>query len=214
MKCSSVSDLSFFITEPALAPCVGRPVDLVFLLDGSERLGMDNFQQVREFVQNVADKLIMARTKNDRMRARLALIEFGKENENHVAFPLTHDPAIITTGISSLPYLDSSSRVGPAIIDTIGSILGKGSTRKTRRGAEISFVFITDGITDSSILDEAVSAMHREQIISTVIATGSDVDQEILMKLAMNDQDAIFKVKKFSDLLRSSMFDRFVRWVC
>ncbi|KAM4558389.1 collagen alpha-2(VI) chain-like isoform 1-T1 [Odontesthes bonariensis] len=201
-------------SEPDLAPCVGRPVDLVFLLDGSERLGMENFQLVREFVQKVADKLIMARTKNDRMRARLALIEFGKKNENHVAFPLTHDPAIITTGISSLPYLDSSSCTGPAITDTIGSILGKGSTRKTRRGAEISFVFITDGITNSSSLDEAVSAMRKEQIISTVIATGSDVDQEILTKLALNDQDAIFKVQKFSDLLRSSMFDRFIRWVC
>ncbi|KAM9709645.1 collagen alpha-2(VI) chain-like isoform 1-T1 [Menidia menidia] len=199
---------------PDLAPCVGRPVDLVFLVDGSERLGIENFQQVREFVQRVANRLIMARAEDDQMRARLALIEFGKENENHVAFPLTHVTETITTGISNLPYLDSASCVGPAIIDTVGRILGKGSTRNTRSSAEISFVFITDGVTNSSSLDEAVTAMRREQIVSTVIATGSDVDEEIITKLAMNDQESIFKGKRFSDLLQSSMIDRFVRWIC
>lgn len=209
-----MSDLFPFITEPDVAPCVQRPVDLVFLLDGSERLGPENFRHVREFVQKVADNLGLAQSKADRMRARLALIEFGKENENNLAFPLTHDPAVITSGIAGLRYLDSSSNVGPAIFHTIDNILGKGNARETRRNAEISFVFITDGITDSRNLDEAVSAMRGAQVVSTVIATGSDVDQEVLTKLALGDQDAIFKAKDFSGLSRSSFFDRFIQWVC
>ncbi|XP_029314820.1 collagen alpha-2(VI) chain-like [Cottoperca gobio] len=201
-------------SEPDVAPCVLRPVDLVFLLDGSERLGMENFQRVREFVQKAADRLGLAMSKTDRMRARLALIEFGKENENHVAFPLTHNPTVIGNGIANLPYLDSSSSVGPAILHTIDSILGKGTTRLTRRNAEVSFVFITDGVTDSNNLDEAVSAMRAAQVVSTVVTTRSDVDQKVLMKLAMDDRDAIFKVKDFSDMSRSSLFDRFIKWVC
>ncbi|XP_040912953.1 collagen alpha-2(VI) chain-like isoform X2 [Toxotes jaculatrix] len=200
-------------SEPAVAPCVERPVDLVFLLDGSERLGPENFRIAREFVQKVADRMVLARSRTDRMRARLALIEFG--NNNHtIAFTLTHDPAIIADSMARLPYLDSSSSVGPAIIHTIDVILGKGNARLTRRNAEISFVFITDGITDTTNLEEAVSAMRGAQVVSTVIATGSDVDQEVLTKLAMGDQDAIFKVKDFSDVSRSSLFDRFIHWVC
>lgn len=213
MEFSSVNDFSF-ITEPDVSPCVQRPVDLVFLLDGSERLGMDNFKHVREFVQMAADRLGLAQSNTDNMRARLALIEFGKENENHLAFALTHDPAVIADGIARLPYLDSSSSIGPAIIHTIDTILGKGNARQTRRNAEISFVFITDGVTDSNILDEAVSAMRGAQVVSTVIATRSDVDQKVLMKLAMDDQYAIFKGKDFSDLTQSSLFDRFIQWVC
>ncbi|XP_068428248.1 collagen alpha-2(VI) chain-like isoform X2 [Clinocottus analis] len=200
--------------EPDVAPCVQRPVDLVFMLDGSERLGMDNFRQVREFVQKVADRLGLADSKNDRMRARLALLEFGKETENHVAFPLTHDPAVIADGIARLPYLDSSSSIGPAILYTIDKIVGKGNVRKTRRNAEVSFVFITDGVTDGNNLDEAVSAMRGAQVVSMVIATRNDVDQKVLMKLAMDDKDAIFKGKDFSDLSTSSLFDRFIQWVC
>nr|XP_046260201.1 collagen alpha-2(VI) chain-like isoform X2 [Scatophagus argus] len=201
-------------SEPDVAPCVQRPVDLVFLLDGSERLGPNNFRHVCEFVQKVADTLGLARSSTDRMRARLALMEFGKEDENVVAFPLTHNPAAIADGIARLSYLDTSSSVGTAIIYTIDNILGKGNARLMRRNAEVSFVFITDGVTDGRNLDEAVSAMRGAQVVTTVIATGGDVDQEVLTKLAMGDQDAIFTGIDFSSLSGSSLFDRFIRWVC
>ncbi|XP_078117850.1 collagen alpha-2(VI) chain-like [Sander vitreus] len=201
-------------SEPDVAPCVQRPVDLVFLLDGSERLGMENFRHVPEFVKEVAGRLGLAQSENDRMRARLALIEFGKENETHVAFTLTRDSSVIADGLKNLPYLESSSSVGSAIVNTIDNILGRENARQTRRNAEISFVFITDGITDSKNLDEAVSAMRRAQIVSTVVATRSDIDQKVLVKLAMNDENAIFKGKDFSALPRSSLFDRFIQWVC
>lgn len=204
----------YFVIEPDVAPCASRPVDLVFLLDGSERLGTKNFQHVPEFVQKVADRLVLAQSRTDLMRARLALVEFGKENENHVAFPLTHDPAVIADGIARLPYLDSSSSVAPAIFHTIDNILSKGNARQTRPNAEVSFVFITDGITDTKNLEEAVSAMRGAQVVPTVITLGSDVDKEVLEKLAMGDQDAIFKGKHLSDLIRSSLFERFIKWVC
>uniref|UniRef100_A0A3Q1JAK5 Collagen alpha-2(VI) chain n=1 Tax=Anabas testudineus TaxID=64144 RepID=A0A3Q1JAK5_ANATE len=201
-------------SKPDVAPCSQRPVDLVFLLDGSERLGTENFRHVRELVQKVADRLVLARSRVDPMRARLALIEFGKENENHVAFPLTHNASVIADGIASLPYLDTSSNLGDAILYSIDNILVKASERPTKRYAENSFVFITDGITDTKNLEEAVSAMRRAQVVSTVIATGTDVDQKVLTKLAMGDHEAIFKGKDLSDLSRSSLFDRFIEWVC
>ncbi|TNN03098.1 collagen alpha-2(VI) chain-like isoform X1 [Takifugu flavidus] len=200
--------------EPHVASCVERPVDLVFLLDGSERLGLNNHRYVLEFVQEVSDRLVLANSRTDRKRARLALVEFGKEDETQVAFPLTHNRTAISEGTALLRYLDSSSSVGPAIFHTIDKILGKGPTRKTRRNVEISFVFITDGFTDSRNLEEAVSAMRGAQVVPTVIATGNDVDEEVLIKLAMGDQDAIFKTKDFSDLSQSALFDRFIQWVC
>uniref|UniRef100_A0A665WWT8 VWFA domain-containing protein n=1 Tax=Echeneis naucrates TaxID=173247 RepID=A0A665WWT8_ECHNA len=201
-------------TAPDVTPCFQRPVDLVFLLDGSERLGDKNFRHVREFLQKVAGTIGLAKGRNDRMRARLALMEYGKENENHIAFQLTHDRALIADGIARLHYLDSSSSVGPAIIYTIDNILGKENSRQTRQNAEISFVFITDGITENKNLEEAVSAMRGAQVVSTVIATGSDVDHGVLTKLAMGDQDAIFKGKDLADLSHSGLFDRFMKWVC
>ncbi|XP_029936536.1 collagen alpha-2(VI) chain-like isoform X2 [Myripristis murdjan] len=200
--------------EPDVARCAQRPVDVVFLLDGSERLGTENFRQVRDLLQKTADTLTLARNKNDRMRARMGLIQYGKENEQIVAFPITHDPAIISNGLARMPYLDSSPSVGSAILHAINNLLTTGGVRQTRRNAEISFVFITDGFTDNRNLDEAVSAMRRAQVVSTVIAMGSDVDQDVLTKLVMGDQEAIFRGKDFSHLSKPSFFDRFIQWVC
>lgn len=172
---------------------------------------MENFRRVRDFLQKVADRMVLARSRVDSYRARLALIEYGNEREQHIAFQLTHNSTVIADAISALPYLDSSSSVGSAIIYTIDNIVGR---RQVRRNVEISFVFITDGITDSRNLEEAVSAMRGAQVVSTVIATGTDVDQEVLTKLAMGDQDAIFKGKDFSDLSKYSFLDPFIQWLC
>ncbi|XP_061827482.1 collagen alpha-2(VI) chain-like isoform X1 [Nerophis lumbriciformis] len=200
-------------SEPDVAPCAQRPVDLVFLLDGSERHGVQNFSHVREFLQKLQNRLVLARSRTDRLRARLALMLYGKEGKNFVAFPLTHDPGLIADGLALLSYLDSASSVGLAITHAIGRVLGKGTTRMTRRHAEIAFVFITDGFTDRKNLDEAVSAMRGAQVVPAVIATGIDVDQEVLMKLAMGDENAIFRGNDWSEW-RSGLFDHFLRWVC
>ncbi|XP_051937402.1 collagen alpha-2(VI) chain-like isoform X1 [Hippocampus zosterae] len=200
-------------SEPDVAPCAQRPVDVVFLLDGSERLGADNFRHVREFLQTLADRLVLARSRTDRLRARLALLQYGKDGENYLAFPLTHDRVLVSDGVARLRYLDSSSSVGPAITHAINRVLGKGTARQTRRVAEIAFVFITDGVTDRKNLDQAVRAMRREQVVPTVIAVGSDVDQEVLTKLAMGDENAIFKAKHWSQW-QSGLLDHFVRWIC
>ncbi|KAG9349270.1 hypothetical protein JZ751_027713 [Albula glossodonta] len=141
------------VYEPAVANCVQRPVDLVFLLDGSERIGGDNFRRAREFVEAVAHRLTLANSDDDELHTRIALLQYGNENEQH-------------------------------------------------------------GVTGSVSLEEGISAMRRVEGVPTVIAMGSDVDQDILKKLALGDESAIFRGQDFSHLLRPSFFERFIRWIC
>lgn len=56
--------------------------------------------------------------------------------------------------------------------------------------------------------------MRGAQVVSTVVATRGEVDQSVLMKLAMEEPHAIFKGKDFLEMSQSSLFDRFIRWVC
>ncbi|KAJ3591823.1 hypothetical protein NHX12_006955 [Muraenolepis orangiensis] len=198
-------------SEPDVALCAMRPVDVVFLLDGSERLGEDNFGRVRSFLQQVAGTLTLARSKTDRMRARLALLQYGGSAEHHVAFGLTHNPALIAKGVARMPYLETASSVAPAIRHAIDAVLSSGGARQRRRNAEVSFVFLTDGVTDSRDLDQALTAMRGAQVVSTVIATGGDTDQDILVRLAMGDREAVFKP---TDLNDSGFFQRFIQWIC
>lgn len=83
-----------------------------------------------------------------------------------------------------------------------------------RRNAELAFVFITDGITSSEQLDEGVSAMRRAEGVPTVIAIGTDTDEEVLRKVALGDMSAIFRGADYSMLNKAAFFERFVRWIC
>lgn len=208
--------LCFSPAEPAVASCVQRPVDLVFLLDGSERLGSENFRSVREFVENAARRLTLAQNAKDKNNARVALLQYGSGNNQILVFNLTHNIVTISDNLASMTYMDTSSNVGSGIMYAINHILQEGTTRLSRSNSEISFVFITDGITDRQNLEEGISAMRRAEVVPTVIAMGKDeaIDQEVLTKLTLGDQTAIFRGKDYSQLSKSSFFERFIRWVC
>ncbi|XP_069567458.1 collagen alpha-2(VI) chain [Brachyistius frenatus] len=201
-------------SEPAVASCVQRPVDLVFLLDGSERMGLENHRKAKEFIDNVARRLILANGPADERNARLALLQYGSPTEQRVEFPLTHDLTQISDSLAAVNYMDSSSALGSAIINAVNNLVFKGNDRLSRRNAEVAFVFITDGITSGDQLDEGVSAMKRAEGIPTVIAMGTDTDEEVLQKVSLGDMSAIFRGNDYTMLNKPAFFERFIRWIC
>ncbi|CAM5148735.1 unnamed protein product [Eretmochelys imbricata] len=203
-------------TDLAVAQCTQRPVDIVFLLDGSERTGEVNFHRAHNFVEEVSRRLTLARGDNDNMNARIALLQYGSEEEQVVLFPLTYNLTYISEALSTIKYLDSSSNIGSAIIHAINNIVisPQNRQRAARRNTELSFVFITDGITGSKNLNEAINSMKKQDVMPTVVALGSDVDMDVLLKIGLGDRAAIFREKDYASLSQPGFFDRFIRWIC
>ncbi|KAJ8004395.1 hypothetical protein DPEC_G00135260 [Dallia pectoralis] len=199
-------------SEPEVMQCVDRPVDLVFLMDGSERLGIDNFNHIRDFVTEVASQLTMARSRDDHQGVRMALLQYGGETDHHPAFHLTHDLPSILEGLDSMVYQDMpSSMVAPAVTHALDSV---SNTSQIRRDAELNFVFITDGVTGTQDLLEAIDKMRKNQVVSTVLSMGKYVEHEVVEKLALKDKYAIFKGQDYFELDKVSFRDRFVQWIC
>ncbi|KAM9304742.1 collagen alpha-2(VI) chain [Gastrophryne carolinensis] len=200
-------------SELAVAQCTQRPVDLVFLLDSSERIGPHNFKQASAFVEEVSRRLSLSKKNDDPADARVALLQYGGKDEQAVAFTLTFNLTEIYQGLSRLTYYDSSSNIGNAIIYAINNIL-EDKTRGARKFAETSFVLITDGVTGEEGLKEAVTAMKKNNVVSTLVSVGTDLDMQVLKQLSLGEHSAIFKAKDYSKLTESAFMDRFVRWVC
>ncbi|XP_042313755.1 LOW QUALITY PROTEIN: collagen alpha-2(VI) chain [Sceloporus undulatus] len=203
-------------TELAVAQCTQRPVDVVFFLDGSERIGEQNFHKAHHFVEDVARHLTLARNDSDNMNARIGLLQYGSENEHSVAFPLTHNLTRISDALAQMKYLDSSSNLGSGIIYAVNNLVinPRNRQRAARPNAELSFVFITDGVTGSRNLSEAINSMKKQNVMPTVVALGSDVDMDVLQKISLGDQSAIFREKDYASLSQPGFFDRFIRWIC
>ncbi|KAM8933834.1 collagen alpha-2(VI) chain isoform 2-T2 [Pelodytes ibericus] len=200
-------------TELAVAQCTQRPVDLVFILDGSERIGKQNFQHAAAFVEEVSRRLSLARRNDDPANARVALLQYGGTDEQAVVFPLTFNLTEIADGLVRLNYYGSSSIIGDAIFFAINKVL-QSDSRGARRFAEPSFVFITDGVTGRAGLEEAVGSMRKNNVVSTLVAVGPDLDHEVLRQLSMGERAAIFRESDYTKLSQSAFIDRFIRWVC
>ncbi|KAG8432536.1 hypothetical protein GDO86_016973 [Hymenochirus boettgeri] len=202
-------------TELSVAQCTQRPVDVVFLLDASMRTGEQNFKYAAGFVEEVAQRLSLARRHDDPSNARVALLQYGGLDKQSVAFPLAFDLTEISQGVEKLLYNGSSSVVGPAIIYAINNIL-QNTARPARRYAEPSFVFVTDGETGREGLEEAVTAMRKNNVVSTLVSVGPEdaVDMKVLRQLSMGERAAIFRQTDYSKLTENSFMDRFIRWVC
>lgn len=200
-------------TELYVAQCTQRPVDIVFLLDGSERLGEQNFYKARRFVEEVSRRLTLARRDDDPLNARMALLQYGSQNQQQVAFPLTYNVTTIHEALERTTYLNSFSHVGTGIVHAINNLV-RGARGGARRHAELSFVFLTDGVTGNDSLEESVHSMRKQNVVPTVVAVGGDVDMDVLTKISLGDRAAIFREKDFDSLAQPSFFDRFIRWIC
>lgn len=113
----------FPFPEPAVASCVQRPVDVVFMLDGSERMGLENHRKAKEFIENVARRLTLANGPLDERNARFALLQYGSPTEQRVEFLLTHNLTVIADSLASVNYMDSSSALGSAIIHAVNNVV-------------------------------------------------------------------------------------------
>lgn len=111
------------VPEPSVASCVQRPVDVVFLLDGSERMGQEDHRRAKEFIENVARRLTLATGQSDERNARLALLQYGSPTEQRVEFGLTHNLTVITNSLAGVTYMDSSSALGSAIIYAVNNLV-------------------------------------------------------------------------------------------
>lgn len=203
----------YFPPELYVAPCTQRPVDIVFLLDGSERLGEQNFHKARHFVEKVSQELTLANRDDDPLNARVALLQFGGPDQLKVAFPLTFNETVIQEALERERYLNSFSHVSSGIVGAINQVV-LGTQPGARRHAELAFVFLTDGVTGNHSLDEAVHSMRKQNVVPTVVAVGDDVDMEMLSKISLGDTAAIFREKDYDSLAQPGFFDRFIHWIC
>lgn len=197
-----------------MAPCADRPADLVFLVDGSERLGQDDFDRVRAFIEKVARRLPLAQDASDTMRSRVAVMQYGQANQHEMTSGFTHDLSVLTKRLEGMRYLDASSDVTSAITHAVSNVLFSERVRQTRREAEVNFVFVTDGVTTTEGLKEVLGVMRKEQVVPMVVAMGNEVDKDVVMELAFRDHNAVFQGPDYTHLSKQNFFDRFFRWVC
>ncbi|XP_072009107.1 uncharacterized protein [Engystomops pustulosus] len=198
-----------------LGPLVGRPVDILFFVDGSERTSKENFMHVLRFIKDIAEELQLAANDNDSHGARIAVIQYGSEKEQNVLLDFSFNLTSIQALPSKAIHYESSSHIGMAILYAIKNIVqnSAGRYKGARKNAEISFVFISDGMNSNKNFDHAVNSLKENNIVTSAIAIGTEVNMERLYQLVLKETTALFRLQTFEQLFITSFLKSVVQWL-
>lgn len=194
----------FLMTALSVAPLTQRPVDLLFFVDGSERMGSENFVRVMHFIEQLSHAIPLSKREGDYKGARFAVMQFGGEQDPDLLMDFTAKRRSFANLASRAVYRDSSSTLGSAILFAVNNLVNPGGRyRGVRPDAELAFVFITDGVTSDKDFVEGLQAMRKSNAVSFVITAGSDVNHDRLIQLVFKDKALVLHLNSYKDLAQS-----------
>nr|XP_006000057.1 PREDICTED: collagen alpha-2(VI) chain-like [Latimeria chalumnae] len=202
---------------PALtiAPMINRPVDIVFFVDGSERSGKENFVKTLHFIHHLSQELTLAKKDNDHKGARIAVLQYGGETQQDLLLDFSYSVNNFQSQITRAVYQESSSYLGSAIIYAVDNLINNraGNFQGVRQNAEISFVFMTDGVTNDKSIAEGIEAIRKNNIVPSAIAVGSDIDHGRLHELVLKEHTSLFMIQQYADLLSTRFVRHMAYWL-
>ncbi|XP_069769786.1 collagen alpha-1(XXVIII) chain-like isoform X2 [Narcine bancroftii] len=189
--------------------CKEKPLELVFVVDSSESVGLENFNIVKEFVRALTD-----RVSGSSAAIRIGIILYSLKAQ--IIIPLWQDITLEETKtlIQDMQYLGEGTYTGTAI--KVANQVLKAARRDARKVA----IVITDGQTDKrdpTNLEMAVKTLHSVNTEVFVIGIGNATDPSFSsFKKEMNqiasdpDEEHVYLIYDFLTLptLENKLFSR------
>ncbi|XP_029928332.1 collagen alpha-6(VI) chain-like [Myripristis murdjan] len=180
--------------------------DIVFLVDGSSSIGIDNFQEVRQFLRKFIEGLDIGADK-----VRVGLAQYS--NEPHQEFLLKDhmDKQSLLAQVDNLPYRTGGTATGKAIsfLETQYFTAQAGS-RADQRVPQIAIV-ITDGDSEDDVIAPA-QQLRKQGVIIFGIGVGTANMMELQGVTNRPHERFLFSIDNYQALQR--LIDSLLQTVC
>ncbi|XP_054596846.2 collagen, type XXVIII, alpha 1b isoform X1 [Nothobranchius furzeri] len=141
--------------------CSQSPLELVFVIDSSRRVGPENFNMIKDFVNTMVDRVLVSPDAK-----RIAVVLYSYTNEVVVSLQQEASTDEIKSAVSSMNYLGEGTYTSSAI-KTASQVF-----HSARAGVRKVAILITDGLADKSdsvSLERAVTDAKRSEIEMFVV---------------------------------------------
>ncbi|XP_078789808.1 collagen alpha-6(VI) chain isoform X2 [Oryzias latipes] len=173
--CTTVEEAMRPIGQLSPECAMATVADIVFLVDGSSSIGIDNFEEVRLFLREVVSGLDIGPDK-----VRVGLAQYSDEPYQEFLLKDHFDASSLLAAIERLPYRTGQTETGKAISFLLSQYFTEEAGSRARQRVPQIAVVITDG--DSSDDVEEPAQQLREQ---GVIVFGIGVGQANLGELQL-----------------------------
>ncbi|CAH1789221.1 unnamed protein product [Owenia fusiformis] len=173
-----------------------KKVDVMFALDSSGSLGVDNFYKQLYFMQDLTSQLGY----NGGEGVRVGLLTFSDRVTNEFSFDRFLDKNAISNAIGSIPYVNGATNTQLAFKE-----LRKQFVLKGRGDADKIGILITDGIPtwslnrNQDIVEANITRTAGIKVIS--VGIGDAIEKKRLEKYSSEPKkDNVFQAKDFDSL--------------
>jgi len=166
----------------AIADC--RQGDIVFVVDSSGSIGINNWQFVLNFINQIIDKVGVGP-----QLTRVGFLTYG--NRAHIIFNLNNytDPAQMKTAVSAAKFLDENTNTSGGISTAVNVMFTEANG--DRPAAPNIMVVITDGVStydNATTIPNAVAAKNKGFIVIS-LGVGNLTSQAELAGIASPGSD-------------------------
>ncbi|NXF93472.1 VWA2 protein, partial [Eubucco bourcierii] len=171
--------------------CQAQSLDLVFAVDASAGVGLENFLRLRGFVRSSSLHFSI-----NRDATQMALVAYG--SRAHTAFALDTHPtsgSALLQAIGQLPFLGGSASARTALLHVFGDVVTV--QKGARPGVNKVVVVLTNG---GGMEDAAAPAqqLRRSGVLVFVVAIG-DAQRDVLLRVA-GSPDYLVHISSYEDL--------------
>jgi len=188
--------------------------DLIFVVDSSGSIGIQNWPEVLDFMNAVIDQIGVAP-----QGSHVGLVTYG--NRAHIIFNLINytDPAPMKAAVSAAKFLNENTNTSGAIKTALDTMFTK--ENGDREKAPNIMVIITDGVStydNATTIPNAVAAKNKG-ILVVSIGVGNLTSQAELEGMASTGKDGkpiVFTVGSYQalDLVKNQLANVACDTVC
>ncbi|XP_042162694.1 collagen alpha-1(VI) chain [Oncorhynchus tshawytscha] len=189
--------------------------DIVFMLDGSSSVGQANFYRAREFVENMAARLL---SQDRGGLLRLSVMQYSDGQQQRVEVPFTARVEDVLAGLAATLYMNGATDL-PAALDFLTSTL----QREGRSAVPRKVVVFTDGRSVASAraaIPRAATAALAENTQLLAVTVGEGFDEAGVCQLVTGQANGfdyrvvdsrVHRVALYSDLARRVVMQSLAR---
>ncbi|NWX85393.1 VWA2 protein, partial [Nothoprocta pentlandii] len=182
--------------------CQAQSLDLVFAVDASAGVGLENFLQLRDFVRSGSSHFSISRDVT-----QIGLVVYGSRAHTAFALDTRTSNSSLLQAINQLPFLGGSSSPGSALLHIHGDVMTvhKGA----RPGVNKAVVMLTNGGGMEGAASPA-RQLRNNGILVFVVVVG-DAQRDVLLRVA-GSPNYLVHVSSYEDLQRCE--DLIIERIC
>ncbi|XP_048454971.1 collagen alpha-2(VI) chain isoform X2 [Rhincodon typus] len=194
------------------------PLDIVFVIDSSESIGLTNFTLEKNFVINTVSRLgTIAKDPKSHTGARIGVVQYSHEGTFEAV--QLNDPKInslssFKEAVKKLEWIAGGTWTPSALKFAYDTLIKANKRDK----AKVFAVVITDGRHDPRDDDSLLTSLCKGDVIVNAIGIGDMFaraqDDETLKSIACKQDGRVQKMNLFADLVAEEFIDQMEELLC